>query len=292
MGSSAAFNLLLRDEVYDISLIDGRSGMAVSHEMDLQQVIAAGANGSVRIVGMDDIAAADVVVVSAAVPLTVNRSRMVYLRDNAAILESVVEALGDVRGWPGILLMVTNPVDPLVTWLQRRFGLDRRRLVGYTANDSLRLRTGIGETLGVPSSDVDAWVLGEHGDGSIPLLDRVLVGGEPVSLDADQRRAAEEFVRGWYVRHVALDSDRSSTWTSGHGVARMVAALTGAGPELWPASVVLAGEYGIEGAALTVPVTLDAGGVQEVHEWDLSAAEHAALAAAAASVREASDSLG
>src|ERR1700709_1332297 len=92
VGSSAAFNLLLRDEIYDISLIDGRSGMAVSHEMDLQQVIAAGASGSGRIAGMEEIAAADVVVVSAAVPLTVNRSRMVYLQDNAAILDSVVGA--------------------------------------------------------------------------------------------------------------------------------------------------------------------------------------------------------
>ena len=289
MGSSAAFNLLLRDEVYDISLIDGRSGMAVSHEMDLQQVIAAGASGSVRIVGMEDIASADVVVVSAAVPLTVNRSRMVYLRDNATILAAVAEALGD---WPGVLVMVTNPVDPLVTWLHRRSGLDRRRLVGYTANDSLRLRTGIGEVLGVPSSSVDAWVVGEHGDGSVPLFDRVLVGGEPVSLDAGQRAVAEEFVRGWYVRHVALDSARSSTWTSGHGVARMVAALSGAGAELWPASVVLAGEYGIDGAALTVPVTLDRGGVQEVHEWELSVAEQSAMVAAAASVRAAADSLG
>ena len=56
---------------------------------------------------------------------------------------------------------------------------------------------------------------------------------------------------GWYIRHVALDSKRSSTWTTGHGVARMVAALAGGSEELWPASVVLDGEYGIEEIALT-----------------------------------------
>ena len=85
----------------------------------------------------------------------------------------------------------------------------------------------------------------------MPLLDRIAVAGEAIALDDAQKRAAVEFVRGWYIRHVALDSKRSSTWTTGHGVARMVAALAGGSEELWPASVVLDGEYGIEEIALT-----------------------------------------
>src|SRR3954462_4181796 len=89
VGSSLAFNLLLRPEPYDIGLVDGQSGMARSHEMDLQQVVAAGASGSIAVVSHEDVADADVVVVSAAAPLTVNRSRMVYLRDNARILAAV-----------------------------------------------------------------------------------------------------------------------------------------------------------------------------------------------------------
>src|SRR3954469_13142029 len=218
VGSSLAFNLLLRPEPYDIGLVDGRSGMARSHEMDLQQVVAAGASGSIRIVSLADIADADVVVVAAGIPLTVNASRSTYLRGNAAIVRDVVGALA--ADWPGVLLMVTNPVDALCTWVGRHAKIDRRRVAGYTANDSLRLRTAVGDALGVPPSSVDAWVIGEHGDHCVPLLDRVAVHGRPVVLDAAQRRAAEAFVRDWYVRHVALDSGRSSTWTSGHGVAR------------------------------------------------------------------------
>ena len=147
VGASLAFNLLLRDEPYEIALVDGRSGMARSHEMDLQQVLAAGATGSIRIVELAEAAEAEVVVVSASVPLTVNTSRMVYLRDNAEILAQVGRALP--RDWPGVALVVTNPVDPLCTWLQRATGLDRRRVLGYTANDSLRLQTAVGEQLGV-----------------------------------------------------------------------------------------------------------------------------------------------
>ena len=187
--------------------------------------------------------------------------------------------------------MVTNPVDPLCTWLQRRRGLDRGRVLGYTANDSLRLRTAIADQLGVRSDTVDAWVLGEHGDHFVPMLDRVRVGGEPVALDAAQREAAERFVRGWYEQHVALDSGRSSTWTTGRGLARMVAALTGDDGELWPASVVLEGEYGVSGVALTVPVTLARGGVQQLDEWDLTGEQRAAMRAAGEAVREATEAL-
>jgi malate/lactate dehydrogenase len=284
VGSSLAFNLLLLPDAYEIGLVDGQSGMARSHEMDLQQVIAAGASGSIAVVGADAIADADLVVVTAAAPLTENRSRMVYLHDNLQILDTVTTRLRPTA----TIVVVTNPVDPLCTWLQRERGIDRRRVLGYTMNDSLRLRTAVGEVLGVDSRRVDAWVLGEHGDNCVPLLGRVRVDGEPITLSADQRGAATAFVRTWYIRHVALDSSRSSTWTSGHVLARMVAALLRPPTdELWAASLVLAGEYGMDGVALTVPVTLGDGRAAEIVEWPLSEAESAGLQAGAHVVRDA-----
>jgi malate dehydrogenase len=288
VGSSVAFNLLLRDEPYDVAMVDGRSGMAQSHEMDLQQVVvAAGGAGSVRIVGLGEITRADVVVVSAAVPLTVNDSRMAYLRQNAAVVREVTGVLRAQTDWPGVLVLVTNPLDPLLTWLHRLGGLDRRRLLGYSANDSLRMRTAVADGLGVAPESVDAWVLGEHGDHCVPLWERVRVGGAPATLDAGRRRVAEEFVRGWYARHVALDSARSSTWTTGLGVARMVHAVLHGDGEAWPASVVLDGEYGIEDVALTVPVDLGPDGVERIHEWPLEPHEREALGTAAEAVRDA-----
>lgn len=290
VGASVAFNLLLRGEPYDIALIDRRPEMAVSHEMDLQQVVAQGATGSVRVAEPGELPAAEIVVVTAAVPLTVNASRMVYLEDNARILGEVTGALG--HGWPGIVLVVTNPVDPLVTWAVRQTGLPRERVVGYTLNDSLRLRTALGRELGVTAQRVDAWMIGEHGDAAVALLERVRVDGAPVAIGDDQRRAALNWVRDWYVRHVALDSGRSSTWTSGRGVSRMVAALAHGDSEPWPASVVLAGEYGVEGVALSVPVTLGPGGVRAIHAWPLTGDEAAGLRRATGLVAAAAAALG
>ncbi len=272
VGSSLAFNLLIRPEPFDVVVIDRRPQKVLSHVMDLEQVLGLGGGRSVRAGEYDDVTEADVVVVCAAERPTENTSRDVYLAGNARIVETIAERL---KGWDGVLIMVTNPVDALCS----RLDGDRRKVLGYTLNDSLRLRTAIAQARGVEAERVDAWMLGEHGDAGVPIFSRVRVDGEPVALSAEERETAHAFVRTWYRRHVALDSRRSSTWTTGAGVARMICALQSRGETV--ASVRLEGEYGISGVSLAVPVTLGPGGVQEIHEWALADDELAALHRAA-----------
>ncbi len=290
VGASVAFNLLLSPHDCELVLLDSRHEMIVSHAMDYEQVLEQGVTGSVREGDESDLAAADVLVVTASAPLTVNTSRIVYLEANAAILAPLLGRLG--VGWGGVLLIVTNPVDPLCTWAVRLTGLDRRRVLGYTLNDSLRLRTAVGEALGVGPGRVQAWTIGEHGDLAVPLLDRLELDGRPVALSEPQRAQVRKFIEGWYVRHVALDSGRSSTWTSGLGVARMVAACEGTGDgAVWPCSVMLEGEYGLSGVSLSVPAMLAASGVERILEWSLSDPERERLRAGAEFVRGAADRL-
>lgn len=284
VGAATAFNLVLMRRTDEIVLVDRRPEMITSHAMDFEQVLELSPGCSVRGGDAGDVRDTDVVVLLSSTPLTVGTPRLEYLAKNALLADELAAELA--AGYEGTVVVVTNPVDPLVTRLQQRTGVDRRRILGYTVNDSLRLRTGLAHALGVLPGSVEAWVVGEHGDLSVPLFDRVRVDGVAVRPTPVQAAAAEKYFRSWYPRHVALDSGRSSTWTSGLGVARMVAALDGDG-ELWPASVVLDGEYGIEGVALTVPVTIGRGGAEEIHEWELGAADLAALRAAAEFVRAA-----
>lgn len=284
VGASTAFNLVLMQGGHEVVVADSRPEMITSHVMDLEQVLEQVPGCSVREGELGDVPDADVVVLLSATPLTVGTSRLEYLERNALIADELVGRFP--AGWDGVILVVTNPVDPLVTRMQRRTGLDRRRVLGYTLNDSLRLRTGLAKAFGVPPGSVDAWSLGEHGDTSVPLYSRVYIDGAQVHPTAEQRTAAEDYLRNWYVRHVALDSGRSSTWTSGLGVARMITALGGVG-ELWPASLMLDGEYGIADVAVTVPVTLGTGGAEQIHEWELGAGELDALHASAEFVRAA-----
>jgi len=290
VGASVAFNLLLGPGDDEVVLLDRRPEMVTSHAMDLEQVLEQGAIGSIREGGDRDLPGADIVVVAASAPLTVNESRMVYLDANARILAGVTDRLP--ADWDGILLVVTNPVDPLCTWVQQRSGIERHRVLGYTLNDSLRLRTGIGRALGLEPGRVEAWMIGEHGNLAVPLFDRVMVDGASVQLSPDQFAEVREFVGNWYVRHVALDSGRSSTWTSGLGVARMVLAIAhGAPDQVWPASVMLAGEYGIEGVSLSVPVSFRPGAAGQILEWELTAEQRQRLRTAADFVREAAQGL-
>ena len=283
VGSSAAFNLLLDPAGHELVIVDNRPEMVVSHVMDFQQVLEQGASGSVRAGDLDDLPDSDVLVLCASMAEGPSDSRMLFLERNAQIVRSAAKALGP--DWPGVALIVTNPVDPLVTLLQQVTGLDRRRAIGYTLNDTLRLRTGIALALGLDPGRVDAWVVGEHGDSSVPVFTRVLVDDEPVALTAEQQATAAEFTRGWFAKHKALDSGRSSTWSSGLGTARMVGAMANGGGQRFPASIVLEGEYGIAGVSVTVPVTIGRDGVEEVHEWELSDEEQAALSAAAECIR-------
>ena len=288
VGSSSAFNLVVGGS-YDIALVDSRPHHVTSHLMDLEQVLELCPGSSVRSGDESDVAECDVCVMAASVPLTVNTSRLVYADDNAAIADEIVDRIP--RRWPGVLLVVTNPVDPLVTRIQRRSGLDRRQVLGYTMNDSLRLGTGLAKAFGVAPGQVEAWVLGEHGESCVPLLDRVTLNGEQVEPTTEQAARATEYLGTWYGRHVALDSGRSSTWTSGLGIARMVGAIAQGSDALWPASVTLEGEYGIGGVAVTVPVTLGPRGVEQIHAWPLARDDLDALRASAELVREVADGI-
>ena len=285
VGSSVAFNLLSTGGAYELVVMDSREHMVVSHVMDLQQVRELAPGASVRKGCAEDLLDADVVVVCASAPLTVNLSRMVYLEANAAIVRRLAALLGP--SWPGVLVMVTNPVDPLVTVFQQETGMTRTRVLGYTLNDSLRLRTGLGDALGIDPGRIEAWALGEHGDGVVPLFSRVKIDGEPAEIGPQVREQALDFMRGWYRIHVALDSGRSSTWTSGLGVARMVRGILEGSGELMPASLVLDGEYGTHGVSFGVPVTLGREGASAIHEWELAPGEEAGLRAAADAVRSA-----
>lgn len=290
IGSSVAFNLLRGRATYDIVIVDTKPNMVTSHVMDMQDMAGIDGFSTVRAGTAEDAVDSDIVILSAAVPLRLNTSRSVFLNDNARIVDEIAVPL--IRsGWDGVLIMLTNPADALATWLHQRTGLDRRKLLGYTLNDSLRLRTGLSQALGVSAHRIDAWVLGEHGAGQVPIYGAVRVDGSPVQLNEEQKATAKAYIDSWYVTHVALDSGRTSTWSTGRGTALLVEAIRAEDDQPVPASVVLNGEYGVKAASLTVPVLLGRDGVRDIVEWDLSAAEFEAMGAGGETVRSAAESI-
>lgn len=285
IGSSVAFSLLRTQTPYEILIIDNRPNMITSHVMDLQDALSLGGARSIRGADISEASEADIIVLSAAVPLTLNTSRDVYLAANASIVASIVDPLV-ASGWDGIFILMTNPVDPLLTWIADRTGWSHKKLLGYTLNDTQRFRTGIASALGIAPQRVSCWVVGEHGAGQVPVMSSVKVDGQHVELTAEQREVALDYADNWYVRHVALDSGRTSTWSSGIGGALMVEALTNSSTDLFPASIIQSGEYGPSGMSLSVPVFLSPAGVTSVEVLSLTPGEKDALMSTAAKIAE------
>ena len=291
IGSSAAYSLALNGIGDELVLVDTNDDALKTHIWDLEQLRVNVRPFAVRSGSIHDAVDADVVVFTAAVPPRKDSPRIEFLGENLKIVRETAALLAGVDDWQGVLVLATNPVDPLVTEMQRITGIDRHRILGYNINDSSRLRYGIAEALSIEPHRVSAWVLGEHGNECVPLFHNVKIDGEPIELTEVQQQAATQYLLDWYPRWVQLGVLRTSTWTSGHGLASMVKDIVTDSRAEWPSSLVLDGEYGVTGTALGVPVRLSCKGA-EILEWELSAELQQKMQEAAGFVEAALDQVG
>ena len=300
VGSTAAFRVAALARVDEVVLIDARDNVARAHAMDLELTLAdldrsepagpSGRNVVIRAGGWADLTGSDIVVLSASVPERNVASRDEYLAANVAIVRDAANHL--TRRCPhAVVVLATNPVDVFTGALSHWTGMPARRFVGFSRNDTVRLRWAVARALGARAADVGAVVLGEHGDLQVPLLDRVTVRGRAVTLTAEQQAAVSRDIRDWFASYQALQSGRTSGWVSGVGLGEVVGALLSGTGEPIPCSAMLAGEYGFSEVSLGVPARLGPEGVREVVELSLTPAQHELLAAAAAKVKAATDAV-
>jgi malate/lactate dehydrogenase len=282
VGSATAFALALGGP-RRLVLADVAAPRLACLHMDLEMLSAALPGLEVAVGGAEEVAACEVVVACASVPHRDGAPRTAFLEDNAAVMAPLAEALDGDGAACAAVVLVSNPVDALATWLQARLG-ERVRVLGHALNDTLRLRVAIARARGCDPARVQAWSVGEHGPHAVPLLSRVRVGGAPAALTAAERAQVLAEVGGWYERWQRHGSGRTSALASGWGAAALVRALLAGDPEPWPVSLPLHGEYGVEGVCLTVPALLGPPDGARPLAWELDAGERAAIAAAAAEV--------
>jgi L-lactate dehydrogenase len=293
VGSAAAFALALGG-TGRLVLADADVAALTAQRIDLEALTSVLPGLDVALGDHEALARCDVVVACAAVPHRDGAPRAAFLAENARILAPLAEALaGAADAAPGripVLLLVSNPVDALATLLQRRLG-ERARVLGHTLNDTLRLRVAIARCRGCEPAEVEAWSVGEHGPHAVPLLSRVRVRGQPVTLTAHERARVRAEVDGWYERWQALGTGRTTQWSSGWGVAAIVRALLRGDPRPWPVATALDGVWGVEDVCLTAPALLAPDEPPRVLPWRIDAHEQAAVAVAAEAVADACDAL-
>ena len=292
VGAPAAFYLAARGLADEILMIGGKKqNVLQQHAMDISTAVS-DLDILVRAGTYEDMGGSDIVINAAGVPQGVIADRMEMLPKNIPLIRDIALSINQYCP-EAIVITATNPVDPLNYATYLAGGMDRRKFIGYSINDSFRFREMLAAELKVNVSRVDGLVIGEHGSTQVLLFSTAMVDNRPVSLDGAAKQRIRSAVPNILKRYEELKSGRTAGWTCAIGLARIIGAIIADDGAVLPCSVILDGEYNQNGLSMSVPVTLGKTGVKKIVEYDLSADEQEGfkvtvdtLKAAAAVVRD------
>jgi len=279
-------------ELGDILLYDiaAAEGMAKGKALDISQLLpVAGFDACLTgTSSYDEVAGADVCIITAGIPRKPGMSREDLLGTNLKIISDVASNLKRVCP-EAFCIVVSNPLDAMVYAFKKLTGFPKQRVVGMAGVlDSARFRTFIAMELGVSVEDVQAFVLGGHGDDMVPLVRCCTVGGIPVSdlLPKERIDAIVDRTRKGGGELVALYKTGSAYYAPAASCIAMAEAYLKDKKRVLPCAAYLEGEYGIQGCYFGVPVVIGAGGVERVLQLKLSEEERALVAKSLASVQK------
>ena len=276
VGATCAF-VLAQKKLGDIVLLDIFEGFAKGKALDMSQ------NGQVlnydgNITGTanyEDIAGSDVVVVTSGFPRQPGMSREDLIGKNAEIISQVGAGIKE-HAPDSIIVMVTNPLDLMTYHMREVTGFPSCRVVGQAGIlDSARMTHFIAKAVGCNEEDVQAMVLGGHGDTMVPLPRYTTVGGISVDqlLDDETIAAICERTAKGGGEIVKLLERGSAFYAPGSAAAIMAEAIVMDRKRLIPASAHLKGEYGLDDVYIGVPIILGANGVERIMELELTDGE-------------------
>jgi malate dehydrogenase len=290
VGATTA-QLLAYKELGDIVLVDVVDGLPQGKALDLLEsgplegfdCHLIGTNG------YEETADSHIVVITAGIARKPGMSREDLLNTNAAIVKGVTEQIAKYSP-DAFIIMVSNPLDVMAYVAKQVSGFPKHRVMGMAGVlDSTRFRTFIAMELQVSMEDVQAFVLGGHGDSMVPLPRYASVSGIPIAdlLSPDQIARLIERTRKGGGEIVNYLKTGSAFYAPAASVTQMVEAILKDKKRILPCAAYLEGEYGLKGIYFGVPVKLGAGGVEQIMEFILTTEEHEALLHSAEEVQHA-----
>ena len=274
----------------DIVLLDVVEGVPQGKALDMSQAGPVVGFDS-RIVGSNDwrdTAGSDIVVITSGKPRLPGMSRDDLVTANTEIVKAVTEQV--VKHSPNAIIIVfVNPLDVMCYVVKKVSGFPRERVFGQSGVlDAARFRTFIARELDVSMEDVQAYVLGGHGDDMVPLVRHTTVCGIPISelMPVDRIAVLVERTRKGGGEIVNLLKTGSAYYAPAAATIQMVESVLLDRKRVLPCSVYLEGEFGVSGIFMGVPVKLGARGVEQIIEIKLTDDEREMFERSAASVRE------
>jgi malate dehydrogenase len=290
VGATTAQGLARKELAREVVMIDIMEGIPQGKGLD-QWESAPIEGWDSRVSGTnsyEDTAGSDLVVVTAGIARKPGMSREDLLNTNAGIVRSVSEQIRDSSP-ESIVVMVSNPLDVMAHVCMQTTGFPRERVIGMAGVlDTARYRSFIALELDVSVEDIQALVLGGHGDTMVPLASYTTVSGIPLSqlLARDRIDALVDRARTGGAEIVGLLKTGSAYYAPAAATVQMVEAIVRDKKRILPCSAWLQGEFGLEGLFLGVPCKLGRNGLEQVIEVHLTEDERAALGRSADAVRE------
>lgn len=281
---------ILEKEIADVVLIDVVEGLPQGKALDMMES-APTEKFKTKITGTNnyaDTANSDVVVITAGLARKPGMTRDDLLFKNAEIVGGIVENIAK-HSPRCILIIVTNPLDVMVYLAWKKSGFDSKRVIGMAGElDSARMAYFIAEKTGVSAAEVEAIVLGGHGDQMVPVPQHTKVKGKPLPqvLDKDTIEKINQRTRDGGIEIVQLLKTGSAYYAPSASATRMVRSILQDKKETIASCVLLKGEYGIKDVFVGVPVVLGRNGVEKVIELQLTPEEFQALKTSANHVKE------
>jgi malate dehydrogenase len=295
VGATCADVLAYREVANEIVLVDIKEGLAEGKALDIWQKAPIDLYDTRTIGATNDYsktAGSGVVVITSGLPRKPGMSRDDLIGTNAGIVKSVTENI--IRHSPdAIIIVVSNPLDVMTYQAHLTSRLPRTRVFGMAGIlDTARYRAFLAEALNISPKDIQAMLLGGHGDTMVPLPRYTTVAGIPVTelIDHDKLNAILERTKVGGGELVKL-MGTSAWYAPGSAAAQMVEAIVKNQRRVFPVCVKLEGEYGITDCYLGVPVVLGKNGIEKIIELDLNTEERALLETSRKHVREVMDVL-
>ena len=290
VGAAAGYNIALRDIADEIVFVDipDQEDTTIGQAADTNHGVAYDTSTEIRQGTYEDTAGSDVVVITAGIPRQPGQSRLDLGEDNAPIIADIESSLAEHTD-DFISVTTSNPMDLLNRHLYETGDRPREHVVGFGGRlDSARFRYVLSQRFDTEVTNVDATILGEHGDAQVPVFSKVRVEGADPEFSDDER---EDILGSLQESAMNVIERKGATqWGPATGVGHMVEAIVRDTGTVLPGSMVLDGEYGHEDVGLGVPVKLTSDGA-EVVDWDLSEYEREQLGQAADKLADQYDSI-
>ena len=289
VGATCANVLAHMDILKHVHLLDIQGAMAQGKALDTWQQAPIDSY-STYLTGSDkyeDTAGSDIVVITAGIPRKPGMSRDDLVATNAKIMGGVIESILKFSKNP-IIIVVSNPLDVMTYAAFKKSGLKRARVIGMAGIlDTARYRAFLATEIGVSPKDIQAILMGGHGDTMVPLPRYTTVSGIPVTelVSKEKLDAIIERTQNGGGELVKL-MGTSAWYAPGAAAAQMVQAIVKDEKRIFPCCAYLNGEYGIKGFCVGVPVILGKGGIEKIIKLRLRIDEKEGLDKSAAAVKE------